>query len=220
MKFLTIFLSLSLASVALAQEPAELTNSRAMYELNLAKAKKQLESDYHKLMRDSLSSHIMILESYKKDAMQAGKLEEAVAYDKEIEKAKDLYSKQKFEAPKEEQPVVKTKEILEGMVGDYEAQGVKNPNDWHFDTITIEERNKQGCPVVLRWKNKAGKTWLLFPDLVEGVLRTSLDNPYYNDLRIIDLKMRHQCRNYEIVFNEKGDGVIGFNRNGFFKIMK
>ena len=95
MKFLPIFLSLSLASVALAQEPAELTNARAMYELNLAKAKKQLESDYHKLMRDSLSSHILILESYQKGAMQAGKLEEAIAYDKEMKKAKDLYSKQK-----------------------------------------------------------------------------------------------------------------------------
>ena len=208
------------ASVAVAKEPAELVKLRKTWENSQAEAKKKAEEIYRSKNIKANKLYYEELNEMKKNFMTAQNLQGAIAVDAEIKKLKALHGKQKFEAPKEDKPVVKTKEILEGMVGDYEVQEVTNPGDWHFGTITIEERNKQGCPVVLRWKNKAGKTWLLFPDLVEGVLRTSQDNPYYNDLRIKDLKMRHQCRNYEIVFNEKGDGVTGFNRNGFFKLMK
>ena len=220
MKIVSLLLSLCLASVALAEDPAELVKLRQIWKNSVAEATKSAEETYRSKNIKANKLYYAELNEMKKNFMTAQNLNGANAVDAELKKLKALHGKQRFEAPKEEKLVVKTKEILEGMVGDYEAQESKNMNDWHFGNITIEERNKQGCPVVLRWKNKAGKTWLLFPDLVEGVLRTSLDNPYYNDLRIKDLKMRHQCRNYEIVFNEKGDGVIGFNRNGFHKLMK
>lgn len=67
---------------------------------------------------------------------------------------------------------------LEGLAGTY----CRNPveNDWHVGRITIEQRDAQGRPSVLRWRNRAGKSWQLFPDMDEGVLGTDEQNPYYS----------------------------------------
>ena len=191
MKFLPIFLSLSLASVALAQEPAELTNARAMYELNLAKAKKQLESDYHKLMRDSLSSHILILESYKKDAMQAGKLEEAVAYDKEIEKAKDLYSKQKEKSSSAKQQSDE-EAFLEGA---WDVRDLEN-NSWGIRVF----KGKQ-------WKAFSGGKWVSIWDysVKDGIVTITWGKDGKGwDKHTIDMKNPNQMH----VVNSNGAKAI------------
>jgi len=202
MKFLTIFLSLSLASVALAQEPAELVNLRKIWKNTQANAKKTAESVYETKNLEANKFYYEELQQMKDNFMEAKNLKAAVAVDAELEKLKALHGKQKFEAPKEEKPSSdNTKAILEGIVGEYRAQ-VPNPNDWLVGSITIEQRNKQGFPVVLRWANMAGKSWLLFPDLDERVMRTSQDYAYYNE---------KSARNWEMLFDSNGDKLIGFN---------
>ena len=110
---LTCFL-LSLVAKGLAEEPKALANARFIYESELAMAQKQMEADYLAMQRDRLTSHMAVLESYKKDAMQAGKLEEAIAYDKEMKKAEDLYSKQKKKSPSAKQQSAE-EAFLEGV---------------------------------------------------------------------------------------------------------
>ena len=64
---------------------------------------------------------------------------------------------------------------VESLVGKYRHEPMQN--DWHEGEIAAAT-DDQGNPV-LRWTNKAGVSWLLTPDLAEGVLRTGPDNPYY-----------------------------------------
>jgi hypothetical protein len=52
-------------------------------------------------------------------------------------------------------------------------------NDWHVGAITVEERDANGRPTVLRWTNQAGVSWRLFADSANGILRTGEENPYY-----------------------------------------
>jgi hypothetical protein len=66
---------------------------------------------------------------------------------------------------------------LETLTGTYQRNPVKN--DWHVGTISVEERNDQSQPTVLRWTNRAGRSWRLFPDKEAGGLRTDEENPYY-----------------------------------------
>jgi hypothetical protein len=60
------------------------------------------------------------------------------------------------------------------VVGEYRHDPVEN--DWHVGALKPEPREKGK----LRWTNKAGKSWLLTPDLVNGVLKTGPDCPYYD----------------------------------------
>lgn len=51
-------------------------------------------------------------------------------------------------------------------------------NESHRGTISME--NVADGREVLRWKNAAGVTWGLAPDLASGLLNTGMDNPYLN----------------------------------------
>jgi len=64
------------------------------------------------------------------------------------------------------------------LVGTYQRNPVEN--DWHVGSIAIEARSGEGRPTVLRWTNRAGTSWRLFPDLDAGGLRTDKENPYYS----------------------------------------
>jgi hypothetical protein len=66
---------------------------------------------------------------------------------------------------------------LEDLVGGYRHRPVQN--DWHIGAVTVDERDANGRPTVLRWTNQAGVSWQLFPDLATGILRTGDENPYY-----------------------------------------
>jgi hypothetical protein len=50
-------------------------------------------------------------------------------------------------------------------------------NEWHEGDL----REEKGDNGKFRWTNKAGVSWLLTPDLKNGVLRTGEDCPYFND---------------------------------------
>ena len=66
---------------------------------------------------------------------------------------------------------------LEDLVGSYRHRPVQN--DWHVGAITVDERDANGRPTILRWTNQAGVSWRLFADSVNGILRTGDENPYY-----------------------------------------
>jgi hypothetical protein len=92
MKMLLTCFLLALVAKGLAEEPKALANARFIYESELAKAQKQMEADHLAMQRDHLTSHIAVLESYKKDAMKSGNLEEAILYDKEIKRVGDSFN--------------------------------------------------------------------------------------------------------------------------------
>jgi hypothetical protein len=64
---------------------------------------------------------------------------------------------------------------LEDLVGEYRHEPAEN--DWHIGVITLEKADNGTQR--LRWTNRAGKSWMLTPDLAHGVLRTGPDCPYY-----------------------------------------
>lgn len=64
---------------------------------------------------------------------------------------------------------------LEALIGTYVHEPAQN--DWHTGSIR-RAGTRRGKPV-LRWRNKAGVTWKLYPELANGLLRTGRDNPYY-----------------------------------------
>ena len=66
---------------------------------------------------------------------------------------------------------------FETLAGTYRRNPVQN--DWHVGRISVQERDDKGKPTVLRWMNRAGKSWRLFPDVDAGSLRTDEENPYY-----------------------------------------
>jgi len=66
---------------------------------------------------------------------------------------------------------------VEALVGSYRHEPVQN--DWHVGEITVETRDPDGHPTVLRWTNQAGASWRLFPDPSALGLRTGEENPYY-----------------------------------------
>ena len=68
---------------------------------------------------------------------------------------------------------------LEDLVGVYQHRPATN--DWHMGEISILERDGNGKPKVLRWRNRARKSWRLFPDLESGGLRTGTENPYSSE---------------------------------------
>ncbi|MGB0419394.1 MAG: hypothetical protein ACPGF8_07370 [Opitutales bacterium] len=69
-------------------------------------------------------------------------------------------------------------EQIEALVGDY-SQAVPS-NNWNLGKISVAKRDRKGRPETLKWTNKAGRSWLLYPDLKTGALNTGSDNPYHN----------------------------------------
>jgi hypothetical protein len=63
----------------------------------------------------------------------------------------------------------------EDVVGTYRHEPVQN--DWHIGTLTAETADGRRR---LRWTNKAGATWVLRPDLANGLLHTGPDCPYFD----------------------------------------
>lgn len=64
---------------------------------------------------------------------------------------------------------------ISSIVGSYEHRPVQNR--WHRGRIT-RTKDAQGQTVLL-WRNDAGKSWKLHPELGRGMLRTGKANPYY-----------------------------------------
>jgi len=64
---------------------------------------------------------------------------------------------------------------IESLLGSYVHKPVQNK--WHRGTIT-RVNHKRGNPV-LRWRNDAGVSWKLYPELRKGILRTGVKNPYF-----------------------------------------
>ena len=61
----------------------------------------------------------------------------------------------------------------EQLLGIYYRFPVENP--WHKGEISFRGHEK----TVLEWKNQAGVSWDLFPDLEHNKLKTGSGNPYY-----------------------------------------
>lgn len=61
------------------------------------------------------------------------------------------------------------------IVGEYAV--AKPENDFHCGTITLEKDETGG--EFLMWKNAAGVSWRLSPDLPNAVLNTGPDDPYF-----------------------------------------
>ena len=78
-------------------------------------------------------------------------------------------------------PVEIDHDDLEKVIGSYSQDHPKN--DWHIGTITVEKRSEDGKISVLKWTNKAGRSWLLYPDLKTASLKTGDDNPYHKRAR-------------------------------------
>ena len=104
---------------------------------------------------------------------------------------------------------------IESLVGRYEHRPVEN--DWHIGTITIVERDQNGRPTVLRWRNQAGVSWRLYADAGPGLLRTGEENPYYQS-------NPDGGRAFRIVLKRDADGdyqpeAIGFQfQSGFYAL--
>lgn len=87
-------------------------------------------------------------------------------------------------------------------------------NDWQQGVIDWNAPPGAGAPPVLRWTNAAGVSWVLKPDLRNGVLATDESNPYYSR----DLV---NGRTFRIVLRRGADGeylpdVAGFRFLGNF----
>lgn len=70
---------------------------------------------------------------------------------------------------------------LEDLPGEYRRSPAQN--DWHAGVITIEKRDDANTPTELRWTNRAGRSWPLFPAADGPHLRTGKENPYYRSNR-------------------------------------
>jgi hypothetical protein len=70
-------------------------------------------------------------------------------------------------------------ETMNTAVGEYTHEHPQN--DWHRGKITIIKYGANGVPMVLKWANEAGRSWLLQPDLRTGKLNTGSDNPYHKN---------------------------------------
>jgi hypothetical protein len=66
-------------------------------------------------------------------------------------------------------------QTVESLVGTYRRLPVEN--GYHEGTLSLKPGSDRRR---LQWKNKAGVTWDLIPDLDKGVLRTDQTNPYFN----------------------------------------
>ena len=89
MKIISLLLSLCIASVALAEDPAELVKLRATYDNSLRGEFQKVGKLYHGRLVE-----------LKKSYMQAENLEAAVAVDAEIKKLRETHGKMEFKPSK------------------------------------------------------------------------------------------------------------------------
>ena len=99
MKIVSLLLSLCLASLALAEDPAELVKLRKTWENSQAEAKKKAEEIYRSKNTKASKLYYDELYELKDNFMEAKNLQGAIAVDAEIKKLLELHGKQKFEAP-------------------------------------------------------------------------------------------------------------------------
>ena len=90
--------------------------------------------------------------------------------------------------------------------GKYRSAPVEN--GWHQGTIEWNQPPGARAQPRLRWINSAGVSWVLTPDLNNGLLQTEPDNPYY-------LKEPQRGRAFRVVLRRGADGeylpeVAGF----------
>lgn len=93
---------------------------------------------------------------------------------------------------------------IQAMLGSYEHLPVKNK--WHRGKIT-RAPSKSG-KAVLRWRNEAGVSWNLYPDLRHGVLHTGKKNPYYK-------QNPEKGRSFRIVLQRNASGAFTSTILGF-----
>lgn len=98
MKIVSLLFSLCLASVALAEDPAELVKLRKTWENSQAEAKKKAEEIYRSKNTKASKLYYEELYELKDNFMEAKNLQGAIAVDAEIKKLVETHGKQKFEA--------------------------------------------------------------------------------------------------------------------------
>lgn len=96
--------------------------------------------------------------------------------------------------------------------GKYRAEPVAN--EWMEGVIEWNRAPGTDRKQTLRWINHAGVSWLLVPDLNDGLLSTGTDNPYYEREPV-------RGRAFRVVLRRDGDGeyvpeVAGFQFLGSF----
>jgi hypothetical protein len=93
MKIVSLLLSLCLASVALAEEPAELVKLRKTWENSQAEAKKKAEEIYRSKNTKASKLYYDELYELKDNFMEAKNLQGAIAIDAEIKKLVETHRK-------------------------------------------------------------------------------------------------------------------------------
>ena len=96
MKIISLLLSLCLASVALAEDPAELVKLRKTWENSQAEAKKKAEEIYRSKNTKASKLYYEELYELKDNFMEAKNLDGANAVDAEIKKLREEHGKQRF----------------------------------------------------------------------------------------------------------------------------
>ena len=163
MKIVSLLLSLCLASVALAEEPAELVKLRTTYDNSLRGEFQKVRKLYHGRLVE-----------LKKNYMEAQHLDAAVAVDAEIKKLVELHEKQKFEAPEPQEKASPSDGVwVENSNGSLYLRtihGNRMANYWKGRKLMSECTLKNG---VLEIKQDDGWWWKLNidpddPDTMEG----------------------------------------------------
>ena len=163
MKIVSLLLSLCLASVALAEEPAELVKLRTIYDNSLRGEFQKVGKLYHGRLVE-----------LKKNYMEAQYLDAAVAVDAEIKKLVELHEKQKFEAPEPQEKASPSDGVwVENSNGSLYLRtihGNRMANYWKGRKLMSECTLKNG---VLEIKQDDGWWWKLnidpdAPDTMEG----------------------------------------------------
>ena len=151
MKTLTIILSLSLASVALAEEPAELVKLRKTWENSQAEAKKKAEEIYRSKNTKANKLYYEELHEMKDNFMEAKNLKAAVAVDAEIKKLIAQHGKEEFEVQlmtEKKESMLKVKKLEKYLTGKVWSSGPHDTDNKveFFDngTFLVKEKDWGG----------------------------------------------------------------------------
>ena len=128
----------------------------------------------------------------------------------EIEKLELIYNKSIQK--------ISTNIKLEDLVGAYQ---VKSPtNDWQMGEISIIERHENGHPKILKWRNRSGQSWRLYPDLEFGGLKVESEKSNAMPKDIENKKFLFLFDKGKI--NDLNSRVVGFsfNKSNFLKISR
>ena len=132
MKIVSLLFSLCLASVALAEDPAELVKLRQTWKNSQANAKKSAESVYEKKTLEANKLYYKELNEMKDNFMDAKNLKAAVAVDAELEKLKALHGKEDFKVQpitEKTESMLKVKKLAKYLTGKVWSSG---PHDTHY----------------------------------------------------------------------------------------